>query len=299
MSRERARPIGDQQQNGARQRREREDLRPRAGEGAHLLGPSERRGPPQPIRAARGVSDHPQQQADRDRRAAELEREPPRRRKLADERAHTHEHNRHRRHRQREIRRPRRRQATRDEPRELRSPQQQHARSDPEQRGNKRASARHAAGEHQLAAPAVLLAAQGSHRRQHPERGGRDRQRAADAPSAVPGDGRDPVRVPVEQAQRVVPREAVREADPVRHRRVGVAVPDRLDVGVEREQVRERERPRTPVAKRAVGERRHHTCGEPGTTALDEARRSSANGRHDRPRCRSGAGRSPPGRARG
>ena len=246
----RAQAGGDRQQRERGDGRRDQHERPGWWKGRASSRPSERGRPSQPRGAAAGVGDHPQEQGDRHHRAAELEREATGRGELRAERPDTHEDRDDRGGREREIGRRAEGQPAEHEARELREPQQDHARRDRRQRRGEVAEASDRPGEHQLGVPAVLLGAQSAHRRQQPVGRRDDRDRAAHPPRGVTPDAQRVVGIAVEEAQGIVAREAAREPQAVCERRIGVAVADGLDIGVGREQSGERERAMAGVAKR-------------------------------------------------
>ena len=187
-------------------------------------------------------------------RAPQLERDPARGRELARERADAHEHRHDRHRRQRQVGRPARRQAAREEAGELREPQDQDARRDRGHRREIRRPPPDGPGEDELHPARVLLGAQRAHRGQQTEDRGEDRERPADAPRGVAADREQVVGLAVEQAERLVAGEAVREREPVGCRRVGVAIADRLDVRVAA---------RTGRRRRSCGPARRAGCARP------------------------------------
>ncbi len=221
-----------------RRDREQQHQRPGAGERAQLLRPPERRRPAQPAGAAGGVGDHPQQQGQPHDRAPQLERDPACRRELARERAHADEHRHDRHRRQGKVGRPAGGQAARDEAGELREPQDRDARRDRGHRREKRRPAPDGPGEHELhparvllglAAPAPPPAARTPRRRSPASR--RRARRCSRRPSAGRTARRRTGGAPCCSAKLWA------NASRPDKRRVGVAVADRLDVGVDREQV--------------------------------------------------------------
>ncbi len=263
-----------EQERDAGEEREREHCRLGAAEGPQLLGPAERGQPAQPAGRPRGVGDRSQEQARGDDHAAELERDPARRCKLAGDRADAGEDAGDRGRREREVGRATHRQPRDDEPGELGAPEDEHAKADRDELRGEGGSPSERAGEHELEPARVLLGPVRTHRGEEPVDRGRDRERPTDAPGGVPADRGDVVRLAVEEAQPLVAGEAPREEEPARGRRVGPPIPERLDVGVDREQVGESER-----ADLRVGE----AAGRKGAGRAERAaaaRRSGASARH-------------------
>ena len=283
--------LGDVDQRDGRRQREQQHGGLSARKRPKILRPSQRRGPPQPADAGRGVGDHPEHECQRHDTAAEFEGHPPRRRELAHQRADADEHGDDRGDREREVRRSARRQPAQNRAHERRGPEEQHAGGDRRHGREERRSSPDRPGQHQFGAPGLLLGPQGPDRRQQAEHCAEDRERTADPPGAVAAHGQQVVRLAVEQNDRLVDPEVARERQPVRERRVRMAIADRLYVGDRSEQIRERDRADARIPQRATGDRQWRLP--------PRSRRGRPSPRCDRRHGRSGAGRSPRARARG
>ncbi len=275
------RPATTEEQHRRRER-EKQDDRPRAGEGTQLLRPAERSRPAQPSDVVGGVGDGAQQEEDADDCPAELERDPAGRGELARNRTDPGADRDHRRRREGEERRASERDPAGREADELREPERQRSRRDRNRRRESERAPPDDAGEDELRSSRVLVRPQCAHGSEQAVDGGGDRERAADPPGDVALHGHDVVRQAVEEAQPDVAGKAAGERKPVGRRRIGVAIAVGLHEPVEREQVREDDGARPCVEERAHRER---------------ARPPRFSAPH-RPSRRSGAGRSPRATAR-
>ena len=233
--------------------------------------------------AAGGVGDHAQQQRQADDGAAQLEREPARRRELARERAHPHEHRHDGRRSRARGRRSRRRQAAGEQAGEHRQPQDRRAGRDRRQRREiRRLRGAPTPASTSSSRPASSSARSARTAASTPKTAATIASVPPTRQARVAADGQQVVRLAVEQPHRVVAAEAVGEREPVGERRVGAAVAGRLDVGVR-------------------SANRHANEDACGTRASRERapRRESRYRRHGRRLRRSGAGRSPRATARG
>ena len=228
---------------------EQQHQRPRAGERPQLLGPAQRRHPAQPADAARRVGDHPEHERDRDDGAAELERQPARRRELAGDGADADEDRDHRTTASARYAEP-----------PTGSPPARRARRSAQPQERLPAA---------IAASAATNAVASNGARPARARCGRRPPRSA-APGPRPASRTPPRRSPASRRparrcsrRRSAGRTARRRTagppccwrscartEPVGQRRIGVAVADRLDVRDGGEQVAERDRARARIAQR-------------------------------------------------
>ena len=102
----------------------------------------------------------------------------------------------------------------------------------------------------------VLLAAHCTHGGERAPNGGEQRHEPTHAPAGIATDGKQVMRDAIEEADRAVAAERVRERQAVGARGVGVPVPDHLRRRRGREESSERERARASLGERTPRQRR-------------------------------------------
>ena len=236
--------------------------------------------PAQPLQAARrGGGDSPQREGDREYAGRQPGRQSLRRRQLAGDGSDADEHRHDRDDREREVGRAAHGDLAADEGDERREPQHSGAGADRRKLSEESVAPAYHSRKHELRPPLRFLRPHGSDRAEQTPDRGEYRETAAHTPADIAAHGKQIVRFAVEQPCGVVLTDATREGEPVRERRVTLAVGGGLEEAADGEEQSERD-----GADARIGEGSECDC---------------ASSRHSPLPPGSDGGRSPRARARG